>query len=106
MLGIEPRRAFFIEVELLSRQVGEQRSRGAFKGRTGYVSGTSVDRFLLWMYPLHSGQAFGLLGRILVCITEVVVAVLAGLEWPYGFESSVRSSSASPAVNESALIQP
>lgn len=77
MLGIEPRRAFFIEVELLSRQVGEQRSRGAFKGRTGYVSGTSVDRFLLWMYPLHSGQAFGLLGRILVCITEVVVAVLA-----------------------------
>lgn len=77
MLGIEPRRAFFIEVELLSRQVGEQRSRGAFKGRTGYVSGTSVDRFLLWMYPLHSGQAFGLLGRILVCITEAVVAVLA-----------------------------
>lgn len=77
MLGIEPRRAFFIEVELLSRQVGEQRSRGAFKGRTGYVSGTSVDRFLLWMYQLHSGQAFGLLGRILVCITEAVVAVLA-----------------------------
>ncbi len=32
---------------------------------------------LEWQYPLHSGEAFGLAGRIIVCVAGVSVAVLA-----------------------------
>lgn len=39
--------------------------------------GTRGDRFLAWMFPLHSGQAFGWAGRLLVCLAGLVVPVLA-----------------------------
>jgi len=34
------------------------------------------DTLLQWLYPLHSGEAFGLTGRILICISGLVPAVL------------------------------
>ncbi|MDP3331254.1 MAG: PepSY-associated TM helix domain-containing protein [Methylococcaceae bacterium] len=34
------------------------------------------DTLLQWLYPLHSGEAFGLTGRILICISGLAPAVL------------------------------
>lgn len=34
------------------------------------------DTFLRWLHPLHSGEAFGLTGRIIVCISGFVPLVL------------------------------
>lgn len=35
------------------------------------------DRFRTRQFPLHSGQGFGLPGRILVCVTGLVPPLLA-----------------------------
>jgi uncharacterized iron-regulated membrane protein len=34
------------------------------------------DIFLRWLHPLHSGQAFGLTGRIIVCISGLLPIIL------------------------------
>lgn len=36
-----------------------------------------TEAILEWQYPLHTGQAFGLAGRIVVSLTGIAVAVLA-----------------------------
>jgi uncharacterized iron-regulated membrane protein len=38
--------------------------------------GTAGDVFLQWQWPLHSGQAFGMTGRILVFLTRIACPVL------------------------------
>lgn len=38
--------------------------------------GTAGDVFMQWQWPLHSGQAFGMTGRILVCVTGLVCPLL------------------------------
>jgi uncharacterized iron-regulated membrane protein len=50
---------------------------GQLKGRRGYGSGTSADKFLAWQFPLHSGQILGLPGRIVVCITGLATVMLS-----------------------------
>lgn len=37
---------------------------------------TASDRILTWFYPLHSGEAFGLLGRSVVALLGLVPAIL------------------------------
>ncbi|MEM8769607.1 MAG: PepSY-associated TM helix domain-containing protein [Pseudomonadota bacterium] len=39
--------------------------------------GSAGDLLLDWQFPLHSGQAFGLPGRLLICISGIVLAVLS-----------------------------
>jgi uncharacterized iron-regulated membrane protein len=39
--------------------------------------GSAGDRFMAWQNPLHSGQAFGGVGRMLVCLTGLAMALLA-----------------------------
>lgn len=39
--------------------------------------GTAGDVLDHWQYPLHSGKAFGLAGRIVICITGIVTAMLS-----------------------------
>ncbi|HDY86308.1 hypothetical protein LCGC14_1379830 [marine sediment metagenome] len=34
------------------------------------------DTFLRWLHPLHTGQAFGLTGRIIVCISGLLPVIL------------------------------
>ncbi len=34
------------------------------------------DTFIRWLHPLHSGQAFGLFGRIIICISGLVPLIL------------------------------
>ena len=34
------------------------------------------DRFLDWQFPLHNGEAFGLIGRIAVFVAGIIPALL------------------------------
>jgi len=40
------------------------------------VHGSGGDVFMRWQWPLHSGQAFGWTGRILVCISGLICPLL------------------------------
>lgn len=40
------------------------------------TEGTAADVVLAWMFPLHSGMAFGLIGRIIVAVTGLGVAAM------------------------------
>lgn len=42
----------------------------------GPDTGTAGDYFVLWQWPLHSGEAFGLTGRIVVLLTGLTCPVL------------------------------
>jgi len=50
---------------------------GAITGQSGPGLGTAGDAILRAMYPLHSGQIIGLPGRVLVCLTGLIVASLS-----------------------------
>ena len=43
---------------------------------TDAASGTAGDTFMYWQWPLHSGQAFGWAGRILVMLSGLACPVL------------------------------
>lgn len=34
---------------------------------------TGADTFLAWQFPLHSGQAFGLTGQVLICMSAIAL---------------------------------
>lgn len=40
-------------------------------------SGAAGDTFIAWMFPLHSGQAFGTIGRVVVGLMGLVAAFMA-----------------------------
>jgi uncharacterized iron-regulated membrane protein len=40
-------------------------------------AGTAGDRFIAWQFPLHSGQAFGWTGRLLIAVTGLCMLVLS-----------------------------
>ena len=46
-------------------------------GRFHDREGSAGDLVRIWQFPLHSGQGFGLPGRIVVCLTGIVPAILA-----------------------------
>lgn len=50
---------------------------GAVLGRFADRQGTAGDLVRIWQFPLHSGQAFGLPGRVLVCIAGVLPLILS-----------------------------
>lgn len=39
--------------------------------------GSAGDVLMAWQYPLHSGRAFGWVGRIVVCITGLITVMLS-----------------------------
>jgi hypothetical protein len=49
---------------------------GAVLYQTNRARRTAGDVFIEWLYPLHSGEAFGLGGRLVVCAVGVVPSVL------------------------------
>lgn len=55
----------------------DTRNGNVISGRSYQQGGTSGDRLLAWMYPLHSGQAFGWFGRIVICLTGLAAPLLA-----------------------------
>ena len=46
-------------------------------GRRIPGEGTTGDIISEWQYPLHSGKAFGLAGRVLICLSGIGVTVLS-----------------------------
>ncbi|MBN9695990.1 MAG: PepSY domain-containing protein [Zoogloea sp.] len=44
-------------------------------------AGSAGDGFMAWMHPLHNGEAFGLMGRVLACLAGLVPAVLVVTGW-------------------------
>jgi uncharacterized iron-regulated membrane protein len=40
-----------------------------------------ADVLLAWLHPLHNGEAFGLAGRVVVCVAGVLPALLALTGW-------------------------
>ncbi|MGC4027693.1 MAG: PepSY-associated TM helix domain-containing protein [Steroidobacteraceae bacterium] len=66
---INPRGSNFALVDLRSREI------------TGVIrpaQGSAGDRFMAWIFPLHSGQAFGWPGRLLVALSGAVIVVTNG----------------------------
>lgn len=51
---------------------------GAVLGRFDDRAGTLGDLIRIWQFPLHSGQGFGMPGRILVCVAGVLPLILSG----------------------------
>src|SRR3546814_15337305 len=49
---------------------------GTLRSIYGYGSGSLADRFLIWQYPLHSGKALGIYGRIGVFVSGLLIALL------------------------------
>jgi uncharacterized iron-regulated membrane protein len=45
------------------------------------TSGSAADVIMAWIYPLHAGSAFGIIGRILVSVAglAVMLAIATGL---------------------------
>lgn len=58
------------------RTVWVDKHTGTIAGVMDTQTGTAGDIFLQWMLPLHSGDAFGLLGRLLVCLVGLLCPVL------------------------------
>lgn len=52
------------------------RNSGEVLAITDPAHGTGGDVFMQWQWPLHSGQAFGWTGRILVCIAGLICPLL------------------------------
>lgn len=50
---------------------------GALRATSGYDSGTTGDRILVWQYPLHTGRILGLPGKLLVCAGGLITASIA-----------------------------
>ena len=50
---------------------------GEVSVRNVVTTGTAGDRFIAWQFPLHSGQAFGWPGRLLIAITGICMLVLS-----------------------------
>jgi uncharacterized iron-regulated membrane protein len=53
--------------------------------RTGAITavrrparGTGGDRFMAWLYPLHTGGAFGWTGRTIVALSGVAMVIMSG----------------------------
>ena len=50
---------------------------GKLLGRFDHREGTVGDKIRIWQFPLHSGQGFGMPGRILICVAGLLPALLA-----------------------------
>lgn len=50
---------------------------GSVLGRFDDRRGTLGDLIRIWQFPLHSGQGFGMPGRILICVAGVMPLLLA-----------------------------
>ncbi len=50
---------------------------GAVRGKFDHRDGTVGDKIRTWQFPLHSGQGFGLAGRVLVCVLGLIPLLLA-----------------------------
>ncbi len=50
---------------------------GEILGKFDHRDGTVGDKIRIWQFPLHSGQGFGMPGRVLVCVIGLIPPLLA-----------------------------
>ena len=50
---------------------------GDVLGKFDHRYGTVGDKIRIWQFPLHSGQGFGMPGRVLVCLVGLIPPMLA-----------------------------
>ena len=50
---------------------------GEVVGKFDHRNGTVGDKIRIWQFPLHSGQGFGMPGRVLVCLVGLIPPLLA-----------------------------
>ncbi len=50
---------------------------GEVLGKFDHRDGTVGDKIRIWQFPLHSGQGFGMPGRVLVCLIGLIPPLLA-----------------------------
>ena len=50
---------------------------GEVLGKFDHRNGTVGDKIRIWQFPLHSGQGFGMPGRVLVCLIGLIPPLLA-----------------------------
>ena len=50
---------------------------GEVLGKFDHRNGTIGDKIRIWQFPLHSGQGFGMPGRVLVCLVGLIPPLLA-----------------------------
>ena len=76
-------------------------------------AGAGGDRFIAWMFPLHSGQAFGLPGRITISMIGLFPLLMAGSGvYIYWYKRRVRAKksvsakrSDAPTVSQRSLTE-
>ena len=64
-------------VDAGTRRVYVSGRDGALLGRIDELRGTAADLFRIWQFPLHSGQGFGLPGRVAICALGLAPLLLA-----------------------------
>jgi uncharacterized iron-regulated membrane protein len=64
-------------VDAGTRRVFVSGRDGAMLGRFNDLEGTAADLFRIWQFPLHSGQGFGMPGRVAICAAGLLPLLLA-----------------------------
>jgi len=64
-------------VDAGTRRVFVSGRDGTVLGRFNDLEGTAADLFRVWQFPLHSGQAFGMPGRVAICAAGLLPMLLA-----------------------------
>ena len=81
----QDRKGFYLVVKRAPQEVNRTRSRrmlwldqysGKIMQERDPTNDAAGDIFLQWLYPLHNGEAFGLIGRIIIVITGLVPLLL------------------------------
>jgi uncharacterized iron-regulated membrane protein len=64
-------------VDAGTRRVYVSGRDGAVLGRIDELRGTPADFFRIWQFPLHSGQGFGMPGRVAICAAGLLPLLFA-----------------------------
>jgi uncharacterized iron-regulated membrane protein len=84
-------------VDAGTRRVFVSGRDGAVLGRFDDLQGTAADLFRIWQFPLHSGQGFGMPGRVAICAAGLLPLLFAftGL-WLWRRRVVLRRAAAAP----------
>lgn len=77
---------------------------GKVVGVQNGLSGTTSDKILMWLYPLHGGEAFGLVGRIVIVLlgfTPAILYVTGFIRWRQKERIKARKSAAAATPSSS-----
>ena len=68
-------------VDAGTRRVFVSGRDGTVLGRFDDLRGSGADLFRIWQFPLHSGQGFGMPGRIAICVAGLLPMLFSFTGW-------------------------